>query len=238
MRRLRWFSFVLQRRMGRSRGCGCYENDVFTGLVETTGKLARREEHGPGFRLDVSCSLEELELGESISVNGACLTVTRFDENGFSADVSVETAEKTTLGRLEVGGDVNLERSLALGDRLGGHLVSGHVDGVGEITRMERQGDAIRVDCRAPAELMKYVAPKGSITLDGVSLTVNGVSDGGFHVMLIPHTVEVTTFRNAKPSSAVNLEVDLLARYVVRYLEARGDDADDVVEALERAGRL
>lgn len=211
---------------------------MFTGLVETTGTLTDRQRQGPGFRLEIACTLGELELGESISVNGACLTVVEFDAACFRADVSAETVEKTTLGRIDVGAEVNLERSLQLGDRLGGHLVSGHVDGVGEVAAMTEQGDAIRVDFHAPQPLMKYVAAKGSVAVDGVSLTVNGVTPEGFHVMLIPHTVQMTNFKSAQPQTPVNLEVDLLARYVVRYLEARGDDDDDVAKALERAGRL
>lgn len=222
---------------------------MFTGLVETTGKLVTRQRRGPGYVLVIETSTfardgdaGSLELGESIAVNGACLTVTRFDDGGFEADVSQETVSKTTLGRVAMGGEVNLERSLTLGTRLGGHLVSGHVDGVGKLVATEPVGEALRCSFEAPTELAPYLAAKGSVTLDGVSLTVNAVGSGGrFEVMLIPHTVSVTNLKDLKPGREVNVEVDLLARYVVRYLSLQSGDgasASSLAAALKRAGFL
>lgn len=199
---------------------------MFTGLVETTGKLLRRERRGPGFRLLVATGLGPLSMGESIAVSGACLTVVAFSAEGFAADVSLETAEKTSLGRLPLGSSVNLERSLALGDRLGGHLVTGHIDGIARVESVETVGDAWRVEIVPPAELRRFVAPKGSVALDGVSLTVNAVSADAFDVMLIPHTREVTNLERLEAGTELNMEVDLIARYVVRHLEARSETSE------------
>jgi len=192
---------------------------VFTGLVETTGKLEHRAPRGPGFALAIACELGPLELGESIAVNGACLTVARLTAGGFEADVSLETVERTTLGSVEVGADLNLERSLRLGDRLGGHLVSGHVDGIARVLDSEPAGEALRVRIEAPEALRRFIAAKGSVTLDGVSLTVNGVFESGFEIMLVPHTLSVTNLKALRAGTEHNLEIDLLARYVVHYLE-------------------
>jgi riboflavin synthase len=212
---------------------------MFTGLVETTGELRSRERRGPGFRLGVACSLGPLEFGESVAVSGACLTVIAHDDRGFEADVSQETADKTTLGRLALGARLNLERSLCVGDRLGGHLVTGHVDAVAVVRSVEAVGDAWRVVVEAPAELSRYVASKGSVTLDGTSLTVNSVSSEGFDVMLIPHTREVTNLGRLSAGTELNMEVDLVARYVLRYLEASSGDPDTRLrEVLERSGFL
>ncbi|MBX3184802.1 MAG: riboflavin synthase [Polyangiaceae bacterium] len=224
---------------------------MFTGLVEAVGCLKRRERRGPGFELWIEAPFTEYSLGESIAVAGACLTVTRFGQGGFAADVSQETAALTRLGALPLGARVNLERSLQVGARLGGHWVSGHVDGTAELSSQTRAGEAISHAFRAPPELMRFIAAKGSVTLDGVSLTVNrllgppafegqargpaptgptGLSQealpDGFEVMLIPHTLQVTTLGELVPGARVNLEVDLLARYAVRYLAGawpRGD---------------
>lgn len=213
---------------------------MFTGLVEKTGLLGRRVPRGTGFRLEIVTDLGPLVLGESVSVNGACLTVVTMDDKGFTADVSVETHERTTLGSVAVGEPVNLERALAVGDRLGGHLVSGHVDGVASVTAVSRDGEALRVTIEAPAALTPYVAAKGSVALDGVSLTVNRTSGTRFEIMLIPHTVAVTTLRTIAPGRRLNLEVDLVARYVVRYLEARASASPEqgLEEALSKAGYL
>jgi riboflavin synthase len=188
-------------------------------LVEATGKLESRVVRGPGFRLSIATELEALELGESISVNGVCLTVTSFEGGRFEADISVETADKTTLGRLPTGSEVNLERSLRMGDRLGGHLVSGHVDGIARVREIGAAGDALRVRLEAPEALRRFIAAKGSVCLDGVSLTVNTAQGGGFEIMLIPHTLTVTNLKALRAGSELNLEVDLLARYVVHYLD-------------------
>jgi riboflavin synthase len=182
-----------------------------------------------------------LDLGESIAVAGACLTVVARTESSFDADVSIETAEKTTLGRVPLGADLNLERSLRVGDRLGGHWVSGHVDGVGRVASIEPSGEAWLVRVTMPEELRRFVAPKGSVTLDGVSLTVNAVAGLELSVMLIPHTRQVTSLKHWRAGAELNLEADLVARYLVNYFEVTGqspvtsDDARFGL-ALERAG--
>lgn len=218
---------------------------VFTGLVLGSGKLRSRERRGPGYRLVIDTAgvpgLSELELGESIAVSGACLTVVAHTAHSFDADVSIETAEKTTLGQLPLGSELNLERALRVGDRLGGHWVSGHVDGVGKVARVEQQGDGFLVRVAFPEELARFIAPKGSVALDGVSLTVNEVEGLTLGVMLIPHTREVTALKHWRAGTPLNLEVDLVARYLVRYFEvsgqkpAPGDDARFAL-ALMRAG--
>jgi riboflavin synthase len=215
---------------------------MFTGLVELKGTLARRARRGPGFRLAIEAALGELVLGESISVSGACLTVVSSDARAFEADVSLETAEKTTLGTLALGSCVNLERSLKVGDRLGGHLVSGHVDAVAELRRVTPAGEARRLAVAYPRQLARFIAIKGSITLDGVSLTVNEIAGHVLEVMVIPHTLAVTTLGELKPGALINLEVDTLARYAVRFLEvsraeAPQTDAEASLRAaLHRAG--
>jgi riboflavin synthase len=211
---------------------------MFTGLVELTGSLARRLRRGPGYRLTVEAALGALTLGESISVTGACLTVVGSDARSFEADVSLETAARTTLGALPLGSTLNLERALKVGDRLGGHFVSGHVDAVAELVSAEPAGEALRMSIAYPKDLARFIASKGSITLDGVSLTVNRVTGDLLEVMVIPHTLAVTTLGRLKPGSAINLEVDTLARYAVRFLEvsAGGEPEAGLKEALRRAG--
>jgi len=218
---------------------------VFTGLVLGVGKLRSRERRGPGYRLVIGTEgvpgFGVLELGESIAVSGACLTLVAQGAHSFEADVSIETAEKTTLGAVPLGGDLNLERSLRVGDRVGGHWVSGHVDGVGRVVAVEPQGDAWLVRVAFPEELARFVAAKGSVALDGVSLTVNDVQGLTLSVMLIPHTRQVTGLKNWQAGTALNLEVDLVARYLVRYFEVSGqkpapDDEGRFALALERAG--
>jgi riboflavin synthase len=218
---------------------------VFTGLVAGTGKLHSRQLRGPGYRLVIGTAGLEgfapLELGESIAVAGACLTVVAHTSTSFDADVSTESAEKTTLGRLPVGADLNLERSLRVGDRLGGHWVSGHVDGVARVASVETTGESWLVRVTMPEELRRFVAAKGSVTLDGVSLTVNAVSGLELSVMLIPHTRQVTSLKHWRAGTELNLEADLVARYLVNYFEVTGqspaasDDARFGL-ALERAG--
>jgi riboflavin synthase len=197
---------------------------VFTGLVAGTGTLKSRERRGPGYRLVIGTAgvagFEQLAMGESIAVSGACLTVVAFGPDSFEADVSIETAEKTTLGRVALGSELNLERSLRVGDRLGGHWVSGHVDGVARVESIDVQGDAWRVSVGFPEEHRRFLAPKGSVVLDGVSLTVNEVDARALRVTLIPHTREVTNFKHLVPGTELNLEVDLVARYLVSYLDA------------------
>jgi riboflavin synthase len=212
---------------------------MFTGLVEEAGQLAARTPKGPGARLSIRCAIPHLELGESISVDGVCLTVDLVTSGGFEADASKETLARTTLGAVAVGARVNLERALAVGQRLGGHIVSGHVDGTGRIAAKEPVGDAVEMSFRAPKELLRFVAEKGSITVSGVSLTVNGVSADAFHVTLIPHTLGKTSLGDAKVGDTVNLEVDVLARYVARLLEAgSGRDPDAALLAKLRGAGM
>ena len=186
----------------------------------------------------VSCGMAPFEAGESIAVEGVCLTVDRFDDAGFEVDASSETLAKTTVGALKPGASVNLERALRLADRLGGHLVSGHVDGVGTVRAREKSGDAIRFGVDVPADLMRFVAQKGSLTVSGVSLTVNALTATGCELMLIPHTLARTTLEALQPGAAVNLEIDLLARYVARLLEAgaAAPPSSTLLDTLKSAG--
>ena len=194
---------------------------MFTGLVEAVGTLASRAARGPGARLAIRCKLGDLALGESISVSGVCLTVDAVGKTGFEADASKETLDKTTLGKLRVGARVNLERALTLEQRLGGHLVSGHVDGVGALVSRAKMGDAERLVFRAPRELMRFIAPKGSIAVDGTSLTVNEVEKDTFSVAIIPRTRKETRIDDLAKGDPVNLEIDLVARYVERLLATK-----------------
>ncbi len=191
---------------------------MFTGLIEATGKVANLERSGKLCRLRINSTLAQadLKLGESIAVNGVCLTLTSWDRNSFVADVSSETLEVTTLGKLGPGAQVNLERALRLCDRLGGHIVSGHVDAVGQLQSRVSEGEAQCLEFSLPGAISRYVATKGSITIDGISLTVNRVTEDSFSVMIIPHTLEMTTLKEMRAGASVNLESDILARYVER----------------------
>ena len=196
---------------------------MFTGLIEGVGRLAAREPMGGDVRLRVevgSLPFEQVQPGESIAINGACMTVVEFDAASFGVDASSETLSLTTLGTLPLGAALNLERAMRPSDRLGGHLVSGHVDGLGRVQRIADDGRAQRWRFTAPASLLRYIARKGSICVDGVSLTVNAVDGEGFEVALIPHTISHTAFATTASGDAVNLEVDLVARYVERLLSA------------------
>jgi riboflavin synthase len=195
---------------------------MFTGLVAVTGTLAARSPRGPGARLAIQARFDDgpLVQGESIAVDGACLSVDAITADGFEVDASNETLARTTLGRLEVGSPVHLERALRPTDRLGGHMVSGHVDGVGSLVERRPVGECIWMLFRTPAELARFVAEKGSISVDGVSLTVNVVKGDRFEVTLIPQTIEKTKLGTLSPGQAVNLEVDLVARYVARLMSA------------------
>ena len=199
-----------------------YKPRVFTGLVQAVGSIARLTPVQEGRRLavDVMLAPEHRKLGASIAVNGACLTVVTDAEHTLEFDVGFETLDKTTLGELAAGGKVNIEPSLRIGDPLGGHLVSGHVDGVGRVTHTTSRGDALQVHIAAPPELHRFIAPKGSICVDGVSLTVNAVDPQGFEIGLVPHTLQATTFSTLTPGVRVNLEVDQVARYLARLVEA------------------
>ena len=203
---------------------------MFTGIVEGVGRLRSSEPRGGDVRLRVdvgSLPFDDVRLGESIAVNGVCLTVVEFDAGSFEADASNETLALTTLGALNPGAALNLERAMRPGDRLGGHLVSGHVDGLGTVESICADARAQRWRFAAPPALLRYIARKGSICVDGVSLTVNDADAAGFEVALIPHTVARTAFAATAVGDAVNLEIDLVARYVERLLAARaqGDAA-------------
>ena len=192
---------------------------MFTGIVAAVGTLLERNDRGGDCRLRIAAEtldLGDTGIGDSIAVNGCCLTVVELEANGFSADVSNETLRCTTLGSLEPGRRVNLEKAMCLGDRLGGHLVSGHVDGIGALLRRESDGDSLRLSLRAPAGLARYIARKGCICIDGASLTVNEVDGTDFGVNIIPHTRAETIIGQYREGQQVNLEVDLLARYLER----------------------
>lgn len=199
---------------------------MFTGLVQGIGTFAARDARGGDARLRFesgSLPLADAMLGESIAVNGVCLTAVSFDGTGFEADASNETLALTTFGTLPVGRPVNLERALRAGDRLGGHLVSGHVDGVGAVASISEDARAQRWRFTAPRALLRYIAPKGSICVDGTSLTVNAIDGDGFEVALVPHTIAHTAFGATRPGDPVNLEVDQVARYVERLMQERSE---------------
>lgn len=197
---------------------------MFTGLIEALGEIAVVEPVGGDVRLTVEQAggyLAGAALGDSIAVNGICLTAVAFTARGFVADVSAETLAATTARHWRAGLPVNLEKALTPHKALGGHLVSGHVDGVGTLVEAAEEARGWRLEFEAPATLAKYIARKGSITIDGISLTVNAVQGRRFGVMIVPHTLSHTTLGGLKPGAEVNLEVDLIARYVERLLSAR-----------------
>lgn len=192
---------------------------MFTGLVESLATVVRLGDNPGGKRLTIQHAMAaELVLGESVAINGACLTVVRFDDQSFDFEVGPETLIKTNLGDLRAGDQVNLERSLKVGDRLGGHFVQGHVDAVGVIDSRSRNGDWEDVWFRVPSSLTPLMVPKGSIAVDGISLTVVNVESERFSVMLIPHTQAITTLGFKKPGDRVNLEADMLAKHVAKLL--------------------
>jgi riboflavin synthase len=196
---------------------------MFTGIVEGVGEVRETQPRGADAGVIIGAGeldLSDVKVGDSIAVNGCCLTVVELTPQAFRVDVSRETLERT-IG-FETGSRVNLEKALRASDRLGGHLVTGHVDGLGEVTRWEPVGESWRLEVRVPGELARYLARKGSITVNGVSLTVNRVEGDRFEVNLIPHTLEVTNLKSLRVGVRVNLEVDLLARYIERLLQASG----------------
>jgi riboflavin synthase len=205
---------------------------MFTGIVQEIGEIRRTESRtgasgASDCRLEIACASiprDRLELGASVSVDGVCLTVAAHGAGSFFADVSGETLAVTTLGSKRDGARVNLEPSLRAGDSLGGHWVSGHVDGLAEVLSVHADARSLRVELAAPATLARYIARKGSVTLDGVSLTVNAVDGVRFTINLIPHTLEVTTLGRLQPGARLNLEIDLLARYVERLSTDIGTD--------------
>ena len=199
---------------------------MFTGIIKAKGTIQAMEQRGGDVRLRVRSDgmpWSDYEIGESIAVNGVCLTAVSLYEDGFDTDVSVETLDVTGLAGLDVGSSVNLEPAISLGERLGGHLVSGHVDCTGKVTARTSDARSIRLSIEIPKEYARYVAKKGSVCVDGVSLTVNEVSGNVFELNIIPHTAEVTIIDDYAPGTVVNVEVDLLARYLERLLDRDGD---------------
>ena len=199
---------------------------MFTGIIMAVGKVASLTPQGGDLRIGIdtgSLPLDQAKLGDSICVSGCCLTVISKTARSFEADASRETLNLTTLGNLKPGSPVNLETALTLATPLGGHIVSGHVDGMGTVKSRREEARSIRFDIEVPAELARYIAHKGSVCVDGVSLTVNAVKDRVFDVNIIPHTMDHTIFGTYQPGTRVNIEVDVLARYAERLLAARGN---------------
>ncbi len=201
---------------------------MFTGIIQALGSLQKIEPQAGDCRLYIATGelpMQDVQPGDSIAVNGVCLTAIEPGKHGFAADVSAETLSKTTLGQKKAGDKLNLEKALTLSTPLGGHLVSGHVDGVGQVIRRWHDGRSERFDIRAPKALARYIARKGSICVDGISLTVNEVNGDCFALNIVPHTLQVTTIGDYQAGTAVNLEVDLIARYLERLM--LGDKAAD-----------
>jgi riboflavin synthase len=197
---------------------------MFTGIVEDTGKVLRIEHRGQEKKLilELPPHLTEVQLGDSININGVCLTIVQKNEQKVELDLSLETLQKTALRELKEGDRVNLERALRLTDRLGGHIVTGHVDGIGEIVEKREDRDFLRLRIRIPESVSRYVVQKGSVAIDGISLTVNEYQEGEIRVTLIPYTIEKTTLRQKRVGDPVNLEADILGKYVEKFLD-RGD---------------
>ena len=195
---------------------------MFTGIITGIGTVTRIVQH-EDMRIEISCpfNTNDLDIGASVACSGACMTVIDKGPNWFGISVSEESLSKTTLGAWTEGTKINLERSLRFGDEMGGHIVSGHVDGVGSITHIEPEGGSTRITIEAPKGLSRFIASKGSITIDGISLTVNDVRNNFFDINIIPHTREVTTLSGVQIGTTVNLEIDMLARYVARLQEAK-----------------
>ncbi|MGP0591952.1 riboflavin synthase [Nitrospira sp. T9] len=197
---------------------------MFSGIIEEIGAIqgVNKSLAGAKFFILASLTLEDLKLGDSISVAGACLTASQVSDTGFSVDVSTETLNCTTLGTITVGTPVNLERAMKLNTRMGGHLVTGHIDGIGLLRARQQDGNSIQLTIEAPEEIIRYCVPKGSITVDGISLTINAVSDRSIAVAIIPHTAKVTTMGLKQIGDTVNLESDLIGKYVERLLQSSG----------------
>ncbi len=194
---------------------------MFTGIIESVGHIESIEDKGGDARFWIntgSLDMSDVQLGDSIAMNGVCLTAIELRDDAYCADVSVESLSLTSLKDLQAGDEVNLEKALTPSTRLGGHLVSGHVDGMGRVVERTEDARSVRFVIEAPRELAKYIAMKGSITIDGVSLTVNGVDGRNFEINIVPHTIEQTIIRHYRPGRQVNLEVDLIARYLERLL--------------------
>ena len=204
---------------------------MFTGIVEEMGAITVMNKSLSGAKLTILAStvMSDLKIGDSVSVNGICLTVVSRSERDFSVEVSPETLSVTTLGGFAVGMPVNLERAMRLNERIGGHLVAGHVDGVGRIRSRQQDANAIVLSIDAPQEILRYCVAKGSITVDGISLTINSISEQGFSVAIIPHTAKVTILGLKQVNDTVNLESDLIGKYVERLLQERSQLAKPAI---------
>lgn len=204
---------------------------MFTGIIQGTGKVVRFKSTrgGLAFDFEAAFTIDDPEEGESIAVSGVCLTAYNISGSQFSADVSPESLSRTTLADLTIGTMVNLERALQLSDRLGGHIVSGHVDCVGTLTELRREGDFTVLDFSVPTENDRYIIEKGSVTIDGISLTVNRCASGHFSVSIIPHTWQMTTLGQLKLGGKVNIEVDIIGKYVEKLLAEKKDATDSEV---------
>ncbi len=214
---------------------------MFTGIIQKIGRVESLQEKGGDVRLTLDCAgleLNDSALGDSIAVNGVCLTAVEYTDNGFVADVSRETLAKTSLGQLRSGSPVNLEKALTLNTALGGHLVSGHVDGLGTLLNQRDDGRSIRYQFSVPEELSRYIAEKGSVTVDGTSLTVNEVEGNRFGVNIVPHTRANTVFQFYEINTQVNIEVDIIARYLERLLTggAAGHSHNQLLAKLAESG--
>ena len=206
---------------------------MFTGLVEGTGRVIKVEFRGKDMLLSIEAGfeLDGLAKGESVSVDGVCLTVVSWNERTFTAEVSQETLSRTTISRLRLGDQVNLERALRLGDRLGGHLVNGHVDGKARVILRKKRGDSIVFAFEVAPELARYLIEKGSVAVDGVSLTINRCDEKSFEVNLVPHSARVTNLGNLKVGDQVNLEVDVIGKYVEKFVRNMQKSTSDAVDA-------
>lgn len=214
---------------------------MFTGIIEAIGRVKKIEPVSGDIRLHVdvgSLDMSDVQLGDSIAVNGVCLTAIKFSEDYFAADVSNETIKLTSLNDLDIGSEVNLEKALLPTTRLGGHLVSGHVDGLGEVLSIKEESRSIQIIIRAPAELKHYIAMKGSVCVDGISLTVNKIDNTDFELNIVPHTQQKTVIKNYQSGTKVNLEVDLIARYLERLLlkDEQSVNTGVTLEKLAKAG--
>ncbi|MBE9503844.1 MAG: riboflavin synthase [Proteobacteria bacterium] len=210
---------------------------MFTGIVEGKGKVKSLGNGSSGFTVTIEApfDLSSDKVGDSISVNGICLTATKIEKTTFSADVSKETLSRTNLGKLKSGSEVNLERALKLGDRLGGHLVTGHIDGPGTVKKIEKRGESLYIEIALEEKELKYIVKKGSVTVDGISLTVNSVGNDFFTLNIIPHTLELTTLGEIKPGSQVNIETDIIGKYVEKLIP--GENAEKVtMDLLQKSG--
>lgn len=209
---------------------------MFTGLIEGVGVVEKLEKRGAYLVMTIKSGFDDVKPKDSVNVDGACLTVVSARAGEFVVDVSPETQSKTTIGRLKVGSKVNLERAVKLGDRLGGHFVLGHVDGVGRIVGEKKEGEFLTLEIEVDKELAKFLVPKGSIAVNGVSLTVNEVFKNRFKVGIIPYTLEVTNLKGLKMGDSVNVETDVIGKYVAMLMENRSAAGGVTEELLEKSG--